>query len=89
MPATTTLISPPSWVNSTIRFSALATQSMFSVPDSIEIRAPAETANHSTGTRISSARSRAAMIRAHSASATAPRARSGSPQSSTRVTPSG
>ncbi len=33
MPATTMLISPPSWVNSTIRLSAAATQSMFSVPD--------------------------------------------------------
>ena len=49
MPATTTLISPPSWVNSMIRLSALATQSMFSVPESIEIRAPADSANHSTG----------------------------------------
>ena len=80
MPATTTLISPPSWVNSTIRRSARATQSMFSVPESIEIRAPAESANHSTGTDIRSARSRAAMIRAHSGSATAPRALVGSPQ---------
>ena len=50
MPATTMLISPPAWVNSTIRFSAFATQSMFSVPESIEIRAPADSANHSTGT---------------------------------------
>ncbi len=33
MPATTMLISPPSWVNSTIRLSAAATQSMFSVPE--------------------------------------------------------
>src|SRR5687767_15821928 len=31
MPATTMLISPPAWVNSTIRLSAAATQSMFSV----------------------------------------------------------
>ena len=72
MPATTTLISPPAWVNSMIRLSARATQSMFSVPESIEIRAPAERANHSTGTCICSARSSAAMTRAHSASATAP-----------------
>ena len=50
MPATTTLISPPAWVNSMIRLSALATQSMFSVPESIEMRAPADRANHSTGT---------------------------------------
>ena len=62
---------------------------MFSVPESIEMRAPADSANHSTGTPISSARSSAAMTRAHSASATAPSALSGSPHSSTRVTPSG
>ena len=49
MPATTTLISPPAWVNSMIRLSPAATQSMFSVPESIEIRAPAESANHSSG----------------------------------------
>ena len=89
MPATTTLISPPSWVNSTIRRRAAATQSMFSVPESIEIRAPADSANHSTGTCIRSARSQAAMIRRHSASATEPRDFVGSPQSTTRVTPSG
>ena len=53
MPVTTTLISPPSWVNSMIRRRARATQSMFSVPLSIEIRAPADRANHSTGTPIS------------------------------------
>ena len=40
MPVTTTLISPPCWVNSMIRRSAAATQSMFSVPESIEMRAP-------------------------------------------------
>ena len=89
MPATTTLTSPPAWVNSMIRLRALATQSMFSVPESIEMRAPADRANHSTGSPFSSARSSAAMTRAHSASATEPSARSGSPQSSTRVTPSG
>jgi hypothetical protein len=89
MPATTTLISPPAWVNSTIRRRAAATQSMFSVPESIEIRAPAESANHSTGTRIRSARSMAAMIRVHSGSETAPRALVGSPHRTTRVTPSG
>ena len=37
-------------MNSTIRLSARATQSMFSVPESIEIRAPADRAYHSTGT---------------------------------------
>ena len=89
MPATTTLISPPAWVNSMIRLSPAATQSMFSVPESIEIRAPAESANHSSGTCIRSARSMAAMIREHSGSETAPSAFVGSPQSTTRVTPSG
>ena len=89
MPATTTLISPPSWVNSTIRRSALATQSMFSVPESIEMRAPAESANHSTGTPRRSARSSAAMTRRHSCSATEPSDFVGSPQSTTRCTPSG
>ena len=34
----------------TIRRSAAATQSMFSVPESMAILAPEETANHSTGT---------------------------------------
>ena len=89
MPATTTLISPPAWVNSTIRRRAAATQSMFSVPESIEIRAPADSANHSTGTCIRSARSRAAMTRRHSGSETEPSDLVGSPQSTTRVTPSG
>ncbi len=89
MPATTTLISPPAWVNSMIRFSPAATQSMFSVPESIEIRAPADSANHSSGTCIRSARSMAAMIREHSGSDTAPSALVGSPHSTTRVTPSG
>src|SRR5881392_2462011 len=89
MPATTTLISPPAWVNSTIRRSAAATQSMFSVPESIEMRAPAESANHSTGTPRRSARSSAAMTRRHSCSATDPSDLVGSPQSTTRCTPSG
>ena len=89
IPATTMLISWPAWVNSMIRFRPRATQSMFSVPESIEIRAPADRAYHSTGTSSSSARSRAAMIRTHSASDTAPRARVGSPLSTTRRTPSG
>ncbi len=88
MPATTMLISPPSWVNSTIRLSAAATQSMFSVPDSIEIRAPADSAYHSSGTRIRSARSSAAITRRHSGSDSAPSDFVGSPSSTTRVTPS-
>ena len=49
MPVTTTLISPPAWVNSTIRRRTSAIQSMFSVPLSIAILAPAESANHSSG----------------------------------------
>ena len=57
MPATMMLISPPSWVNVMIRRSALATPSMFSVPLSIEIFAPEDRVNHSTGTPSSSARS--------------------------------
>ena len=89
MPATTMLISPPSWVNSTIRFSAAPTQSMFSVPDSIEIRAPEDSAYHSTGTFICSARSSAAMTRRHSGSDSAPRDLVGSPSSTTRATPCG
>ncbi len=89
IPATTMLISPPPWVNSTIRFSAAATQSMFSVPESIEIRAPADSANHSSGTPIRSARSSAAMTRAHSGSDSAPSDLVGSPSRTTRVTPSG
>ena len=83
------LISPPAWVNSTIRLSAAATQSMFSVPEVIEIRAPADSANHSSGTRIRSARSSAAITRAHSGSDSAPSDLVGSPSSTTRVTPSG
>src|SRR6478609_3100257 len=86
MPATTMLISPPAWVNSMIRLSARATQSMFSVPESIEMRAPADSEYHSSGTCIRSARSMAAMMRAHSASATEPSERSGSTESTTRVT---
>ena len=37
IPLTTTLSSPPAWVKPTIRRSAAATQSMFSVPESIAI----------------------------------------------------
>ena len=89
MPVTTTLISPPAWVNSTIRRSTAAIQSMFSVPLSIAIFAPAESANHSTGTPSSSARSSAAMMRRHSGSASEPSARVGSPSRITRIMPSG
>ena len=89
MPLTTTLISPPSWVKRTIRSSAAATQSMFSVPESIAIFAPEESANHSTGTPSSSARSSAAITRSHSGSASEPSERVGSPSSTTRRMPSG
>ena len=44
MPVTTTLISPPPWVNSTIPRSTREIQSMVSVPESIAIFAPAEMA---------------------------------------------
>ena len=90
MPATTMLISPPAWVNSMIRLSARATQSMFSVPESIEIRAPADRANHSTGTCICSARSSAAMIaRALGLGDRAEGSAAGRRRARTRVTPSG
>ena len=62
---------------------------MFSVPESIAIRAPEETANHSTGTSSRSARSSAAITRAHSGSASEPSPRVGSPSSATRSIPSG
>ena len=89
MPLTTTLISPPACVKCTIRRSAAATQSMFSVPESMAILAPDETANHSHGTPSSSARSSPAMIRRHSGSASEPSARVGSPSRATRSMPSG
>ena len=89
MPVTTTLISPPACVKPTMRRSAAATQSMFSVPESIAMRAPEESANHSTGTSSSSARSSAAITRLHSGSASEPSPRVGSPSSTTRCIPSG
>ena len=89
MPVTTTLISPPAWVNSTIPRSAREIQSMVSVPESIAIFAPAEMANHSTGACSRRASSMAARIRRHSGSASAPSARVGSPSSTTRRIPSG
>src|SRR6266508_778803 len=72
MPLTTRLTSPPAWVKSTRRRSTRAIQSMFSLPLSIEIFAPAETANHSSGTPSRSARPMPAMMRAHSGSARGP-----------------
>ena len=89
MPVTMMFTSPPRWVNSMSARSTSAIQSMFSVPLSIAIRAPEDTANHSTGTRSFSARSSAAMMRRHSGSARLPRPRVGSLSSATRVIPSG
>ena len=84
------LISPPAWVNSTIRLSAAATQSMFSVPDSIEIRAPGRQRvplqRHAAAARPGPARRSPG---AHSGSDSAPSDLVGSPSSTTRVTPSG
>ena len=62
---------------------------MFSVPDSLEIRAPEETANHSTGTPSCSAMDRAALTIRHSGSARLPSPRVGSDSRTTRVMPSG
>ena len=89
MPATTTLISPP-------RLGELDDPAQHR-RDPVHVLgaavhgdlAPAESANHSSGTPSSSARSSAAMIRRHSGSASAPSARVGSPSSVTRSMPSG
>ncbi len=62
---------------------------MFSVPLSMEILAPEDSANHSRGSFCCSARSRAAITMLHSGSETDPRALVGSPNSATRVIPSG
>ena len=55
IPVTTMFTSPPAWVNSIRRRNVSAIQSMFSVPESIAISAPLDTANHSTGSWCSSA----------------------------------
>ena len=85
-----TLISPPPWVNVMIRRSALATPSMFSVPLSIEILAPEDSANHSTGHAplLGQVERRDHDARTP-ATATVPSALVGSPNSATRVMPSG
>ena len=88
-PATTTLTSPPRCVNSMIRRSTALIQSMFSVPLSIAIFAPDDSVNHSSGMPMRSAKSSPAMIRRHSGSARLPSPRVGSPNSATRVIPSG
>jgi hypothetical protein len=89
IPVTTTLTSPPAWVNVIRRRNTRATQSMFSVPLSMAILAPEDTASHSTGTPSEEARSIAATIRRHSGSETEPRALVGSPRITTRIIPSG
>ena len=89
MPVTTTLTSPPSWVNSMMPRSTRETQSIVSVPLSMAILAPADTAYHSTGTPKRRASAIAASTRRASASEIAPSALVGSPSSTTRVMPSG
>ena len=91
MPVTMTLISPPSWVNSMIARSTREIQSMFSVPESMAIFAPAETAYHSIGaSSLTRQRDRRATTRlALRPRPDAPSARVGSPRSTTRVMPSG
>ncbi len=89
IPVTTMFTSPPRWVYWMRPRSTSAIQSMFSVPLSMAISAPDETANHSTGTRRRSARSSAARIRRHSGSARLPSPWVGSLSSATRVIPSG
>ena len=89
VPVTTTFTSPPAWVCSMSRRSTRATQSMFSVPESMAILAPEETANHSIGASRETASSRAAMMRRHSGSETEPSDRVGSPRMTTRRMPSG
>jgi hypothetical protein len=64
-------------------------QSMFSLPLSMAMRAPAESANHSTGSCSRRASASAAMMRRHSGSASAPMSRLGSPRTITRAMPSG
>ena len=89
IPFTTRFTSPPACVNSIRPRRTRAIQSMFSTPLSIEILAPAEMGNHSTGTCIEWARSKAARMRRHSGSAKAPKSLLGSPKIRTRVMPSG
>ena len=72
IPSITRFTSPPAWVKLTRRRRTRAIQSIFSTPLSIEILAPAEIGEPFQGTPFSSAKSRAAMIRRHSASASAP-----------------
>ena len=89
MPATTTLISPPSWVNSISPRSTREIQSMFSVPESIAILAPGGDREPLDRSAELPASVSAASTRRHSGSAIAPSALVGSPMSTTRVMPSG
>ena len=84
-----TLTTPPAAVKVTIRRKTAAVQSRFSVPESSAMRAPADSATHSTGSPRSSARSIAATIRRHSASPSEPISIVASPMTSMRVKPSG
>ena len=89
MPFTIRLTSPPAWVNSTSQRRTRAIQSMFSTPLSIEIFAPADRVNHSSGTFVLLGQVKSRKNARHSGSASAPRSLLGSPSSKTRVMPSG
>ena len=90
IPATMTLISPPFWVKVMIRRSARDTQSMFSVPLSIEIGGARGQREPLDAVPTASRRGRARRPPgALSASATVPSALVGSPNNATRVMPFG
>ncbi|OPZ52704.1 MAG: hypothetical protein BWY91_02212 [bacterium ADurb.BinA028] len=72
-----------------IRRSVSAMKSMFSVPESIAMRAPDEQAYHSTGILRSAASASEALIRRHSGSARLPKPCVGSDNIANRVMPSG
>jgi hypothetical protein len=82
-------MTPPAWVNSTMRRTTRAVASRFSVPLSMAMRAPLETGSHSTGMPRASARSIAAAMRSHSGADSEPMEMVGSESSSTRLMPSG
>ena len=90
MPETTTLISPPSSRERARSAAAPPRPSPCSRCRSPwRSSRPADSANHSTGTPSSSARSSAAITRRHSGSASEPSERVGSPSMATRSMPSG
>jgi hypothetical protein len=82
-------MTPPAWVNVTMRRTTRAVASRFSVPLSIAIRAPLETGTHSSGSCNRSARSMAAITRSHSGGPSEPMPSVGSESRSTRRIPSG